>query len=189
MKLVFIDAEYTGEHAYTTLVSLGLVTLHGDELYVTLNDYDRDQVTDWLRENILADIDERESISSQKAYERVSAWLEGRADGAPIVLCSAGLGPDFLLLFELYHHACPELRYFHALHCLPPYLNHVWRLDLNTLFAVSGIDPNVDRDVFAGASGSGRRHNALHDARVVRECFLRLLREDLLPEPVAAIAR
>tara|TARA_A100001011_G_C13721134_1_gene599667 strand:+ start:390 stop:572 length:183 start_codon:yes stop_codon:yes gene_type:complete len=48
MKYVFIDAEFTGEHAKTTLVSLGLVSFSGKELYLTLNDFDLDQVTDWL---------------------------------------------------------------------------------------------------------------------------------------------
>ena len=42
-KIIFIDTEFTGEHAYTTLVSLGITTLEGDEFYVTLNDYDKNQ--------------------------------------------------------------------------------------------------------------------------------------------------
>jgi DNA polymerase III epsilon subunit-like protein len=188
MKIVFVDAEYTGEHAYTTLVSIGLVTLDGDELYVTLDDYDRDQVTDWLRDNVLSLIDESRSVPGKEAYERVSSWLDAHADGERISICSAGLGPDILLLFELYHHACPERRYFHALHCLPPYLNHAHHLDLNTLFLGAGIDPEADRDAFAGVTVPGRRHDAIHDALVVRECFLKLARDDLLP-PALACAR
>ena len=49
MKIVFLDLEFTGEHAYATPVSFGLVTLDNQELYVTLNDYSKDQVTDWLK--------------------------------------------------------------------------------------------------------------------------------------------
>lgn len=45
LKIVFIDTEYTGEHALTTLVSVDLVTLEGNGLCLALNDYDRDQVT------------------------------------------------------------------------------------------------------------------------------------------------
>lgn len=175
MKFVFVDAEYTGEHAYTTLVSLGLVTLEGDSLYVTLNDYDRDQVTDWLRNNVLPMIDERQSVSSTEAYRTISAWLEAYADGRRINLVSAGLGSDLLLLFELWRHARPDLKYFHALHCLPVYLNHTKHFDLNTLFFVAGIDPDVSREAFVDYSVEGERHNALHDARVVRECFLKLV--------------
>jgi DNA polymerase III epsilon subunit-like protein len=185
VKLVFIDAEYTGEHAYTTLVALGLVTLEGESLYVTLNDYARDQVTEWLRDNVLALIDEEQSVSSKHAHERISSWLERYSGGDPVSLVSAGLGSDLLLLFELYHHACPDLPYFHALHCLPEYLNHVGHLDLNTLFVTAGIDPNVDRDAFVGSATPERRHEALHDALVVRECFIKLLRDGLLPRPLA----
>lgn len=186
MKIVFIDAEYTGEHARTTLVSLGLVTLEGESLYLRLNDYDRSQVTDWLRENVLDLIDERDAISSREAYEELAPWLESYSGGEPVALCSPGLGSDLLLLFELYHHACPELPYFHALHCLPAHLNHVWHLDLNTLLACGGVDPNADRDDFAGIGVPGERHDALHDALVARECFLRLRREGRLPDPLAA---
>ena len=43
-KIVFLDTEFTGEHIHTTLVSIGMVTLEGAELYLTLNDYDESQV-------------------------------------------------------------------------------------------------------------------------------------------------
>ena len=175
MKIIFIDAEYTGEHAYTTLVSLGLVTLEGESQYVTLNDFDSEQVTDWLRENILVDIDVSTRISSFEAYTRISQWMESYSKGKPISLISAGLGSDLLLLFELWKHNCPELKHFHALHCLPSYLNHTKHFDLNTLFFAAGIDPDIDRDAFVNHSLNGVRHNALHDAKVVRECFLKLI--------------
>ena len=81
MKIVFIDAEFTGEHALTTLVSLGLVNLEGDQLYVSLNDYSEDQVTEWLRENVLNQIDSTKSISSKEAFKLVSEWLENYSNG------------------------------------------------------------------------------------------------------------
>lgn len=175
MKFVFIDAEYTGEHAYTTLVSIGLVTLEGEALYVTLNDYDEEQVTPWLRQNVLSLIDQTLSVSSAEAYLRVSAWLKRHSGGEPIHLVSAGLGSDLLLLFELWKHSSPGARYFHALHHLPPYLNHAQHFDLNTLMFLVGGDPNSERESFLGRPTSSARHNAMHDAMVVRECFLRLM--------------
>lgn len=175
MKLVFIDAEYTGEHAFTTLVSLGLVTIEGDSLYVTLNDYDERQVTPWLRDNVLRLIDRSNSVSSLAAYTTVSSWLERYANGDQIHLVSAGLGSDLLLLFELWKHASPGSTYFHALHGLPPYLNHAQHFDLNTLLFLVGADPNAAREAFLGRPESTARHNALYDAGVVRECFLKLV--------------
>ncbi len=174
MKLVFIDAEYTGEHAYTTLVSLGLVTLEGDELYLALNDFDQAQVTPWLEENVLSLIDEDDRIPSDEAYRRLARWLEEYAKDERVHLVSAGLGSDLLLLFELYKHADAGRPYFHALECLPAYLNHAEHFDLNTLLFLVGFDLDQDRETLVGSGVSGTRHDALHDARLARACFLEI---------------
>ena len=173
-KVVFIDAEFTGEHARTTLISLGAVTYEGDEIYFALNDYDPAQVTEWIAENVLAHIDPGETIDSATAYRRLDEFLSAYADGQRLHVVSAGLLQDVLLMFELYHHACPERDYFHALHCLPDYLQHHAGIDLNTLFRICGVDPATDRRAYAGLEGDLRRHHALDDARVVRGCFMRM---------------
>lgn len=182
VKLVFLDTEFTGEHARATLVSLGLVTLEGEELYLCLDDYDPDQVTDWLRDNVLAHIDPATAISSALAYQRLAAWLESYADGKPLYVVSAGLLQDYILFLELFRFACPDRKYFHALHCLPPYLQHHAAMDLNTLFRVCGLDPALDRAAFANVTGV--RHSAIDDARVVRGCFMKLM-ENPAMGPVA----
>lgn len=171
-KIVFLDTEFTGEHARATLVSLAMVTLDGDEFYACLNDYDQDQVSDWLRDNVLAHIDPATTVSSAQAYARLARWLEAYTEGKPLYVVSAGLLQDYILFLEMFRFACPERKYFHALHCLPAYLQHHAALDLNTLFRVCGVDPATDRAAFGGVSGI--RHNALDDARAVRSCFLRL---------------
>lgn len=174
MKTVFLDTEFTGEHQHTTLVSLGLVTLEGASLYVILNDYDRAQVTPWLRENVLAHIDPAEAVSSTEAYRIVSDWLSAYAGRDRIRLVSAGLGLDITLLFQLWAYANPTGD-FHWLHCLPPSLNHSGHVDLNTLFSIAGLDPQRMREEFAPMSAGGRRHDALSDAQVVRNCYLKLI--------------
>jgi len=180
MKVVCIDAEFTGEHAYTTLVSLGLVTLEGEELYLTLNDFDQNQVTDWLNDNVLSMINEQQSLSSFEAFERLHLWLEAYREGQPIHLVTAGKGADIILMFELYHQAHPEREYFHYLHCLPEYLNHSMHFDLNTLLFAAGADLSLPREVFIGKEETHERHNAIFDARIVRECFLKLLDDPTL---------
>jgi hypothetical protein len=179
-QLVFIDAEYTGEHAHTTLVSLGLVAMDGRELYLTLNDYDRDQVTDWLKANVLSMIDPETTVDSVTAFRLLDGWLKEVAGGGRICLVSAGLGSDLLLLFELYRHSRPDLKYFHALHCLPDFLNHVEHFDLNTLFFAAGEDAASDRDAFLSNAIAGHRHNALHDAHLAKGCFVKLVKSGAL---------
>jgi len=176
LKFVFIDAEYTGEHARTTLVSLGLVTLENDELYLTLNDYAEDQVTDWLRENVLNDIPLDGRLDSKSAYAVMAPWLEAYSAGERVNVVSAGLGQDWMLMAELYKFGYPEAKYFHSLLHLPVFLNHGGHLDLRTLFHATGHDPDLNRFEFAGKNHiPGKRHNALHDAHLARECFLKLL--------------
>lgn len=188
-KIIFIDTEFTGEHAYTTLVSLGVVTLDGQEFYITLNDYDEEQVTDWLEENVLADVDSDKSVDSKTAYQLLHAFLSDYSDGRPLYVVSCGLLQDYILMLELFKYSQPDREYFHALHCLPDYLNHYAAIDLNTLFRVCNIDPSVNREEFAGFETSLKRHNALDDAKVVRGCFLNLMNEPALKNLMQGLSR
>ena len=52
MKL-FFDTEFTGLHQHTTLISLGIVSEHGDKFYAEFIDYDKNQVNEWIRENVI----------------------------------------------------------------------------------------------------------------------------------------
>ena len=174
-RIVFVDCEYTGEHAATTLVSVGLVTLTGNELYLTLNDYDRSQVTDWLRLNVLFEIDEAQSVSSADAFEQIKKFLDDYTGTQPLYVVSAGLTQDVILLLELFKYGRKSGTFFHALHDTPNYLQHFAFIDLNTLFRSAGVAPMSTRENFVGLENQVRRHNALDDARVVRACFLKLM--------------
>jgi DNA polymerase III epsilon subunit-like protein len=173
-KIVFLDTEFTGVHTDTTLISVGMVTLEGSSLYVTLNDYDSNQINDWIRDNVLSLIDESKSVSGKEACLRISKFLERYSENERISLVSAGKLLDITLLFQLWHSLYPETKYFN-LKYLPPYLNHGAHFDLNTLFHVAGIDPDIDRNEFAGLHDYKRKHHALDDAMVVRKCFLSLV--------------
>ena len=85
-----------------------------------------------------------------------------------------------LLLYELWVHSKPDLKYFHALHCLPEYLNHSANFSLTTLFSVAGINPNIPREDFIDVRIKGKWHHPLYDAKIVRECFRKLLDFDEL---------
>lgn len=52
MKL-FFDTEFTGLHKNTTLISLGIVAEDGRKFYAVLNDFDRTQCTQWIKENVI----------------------------------------------------------------------------------------------------------------------------------------
>jgi DNA polymerase III epsilon subunit-like protein len=181
MKIVFVDTEFTGEHAYATLISIGLITFEGKELYITLNDYDIDQVTPWVKSNVLNKIDESKSINSNQTAHIVSEFLSEYAGECSVSIVSAGKVNDLLLLFQLFHFLNPERKYFHFGECLPTYLNHRTHFDLDTLFLVAGMDPNLDREDYVNDRNLSLKHNALFDAKIVRECFIKLINTGKLP--------
>ncbi|MCK4809393.1 MAG: 3'-5' exoribonuclease [Candidatus Omnitrophica bacterium] len=183
MKVVFIDTEFTGIHMGTTVVSLGMVTLEGKSLYLTLNDYDREQVTDWLKNNVINLIDESKSVTRKEAFVRIKEFLDNYSQGKRVSLISAGKLIDIVLLYEFWHNEHPGRKYF-SMDCLPDYLNHASHFDLSTFFYMAGVDPNLEREKFLGkVKLSGRRHNSLYDVKIVRECFLKLIEKGEIPRP------
>lgn len=50
---LYFDMEFTGLHARTTLVSIGIVAEDGKKFYAEFSDYDESQCDDWIRGNVL----------------------------------------------------------------------------------------------------------------------------------------
>lgn len=180
-KFAFLDAEFTGEHQRTTLVSLAVVGSGDEQIYLTFDGYDRDQVTPWLEENVLRHIDPASAVSYAEGYRRLASWFESYSAGEPVSLVSVGKTLDLVLLFELWHHAHPERKYFHNLYCLPDCLNHSAHFDLPTIFWLAGLPPDQNREALAVGKVAGHRHDALYDATVVRECFRKCVTTDNFP--------
>ncbi len=53
---IFFDTEFTGLVPNTTLISLGMVTEHGEKFYAEFTDYDRELVAknDWIQDNVIS---------------------------------------------------------------------------------------------------------------------------------------
>ena len=48
-------------------------------------------------------------------------------------------------------------------------------------FFAAGIDPNISREQYVGEKDWIKKHEAIHDARIVRSCFIRLVSSGRLP--------
>jgi len=72
------------------------------------------------------------------------------------------LAYDWVLFNDLFGHAfnIPKNVYY-----IP--------FDICTLFKLKGIDPDINREEFAGMQGA--KHNALHDAKVIKACYEKLM--------------
>ena len=177
-KLIFIDTEFTGEKQNTTLISIGIVTLDKKELYITLNDYDKKQVTPWVQKNVLKKIDSSKSISSKQAYKKIDKFLKSYSNGKGISIVTYGLMQDITLFYELFKFKEGiNKKKFHYLKDLPKYLK-AQCIDLSTLFQVTGYKLNLSRTKYVGLSNKNR-HSAIFDAQVVRLCFLKLINKKI----------
>lgn len=162
---VYFDTEFTGLHQATTLISIGMVAEDGREFYGICDDYDKKQVDNWIQQNVINHIllpnpiecqycegtnaGVRDSVAQfLKPYDTVEMWSD----------C---LSYDWMLFCQMFGGAfgIPKNVYY-----IP--------FDICTLFKVRGIDPDINREAFAGIDGN--KHNALHDARVIKACYKKL---------------
>ena len=171
---IFFDTEFTGLHQNTTLISIGLVSECGKTFYAEFNDYDFKQVDDWLKENVIDNLqyngifqklDETKNSISYKSTtenirEKLTTWLEQFGE---VEIWSDCLSYDWVLFNQIFGHAfnIPKNVYY-----IP--------FDICTLFYAKGIDADISREVFAEMSEGSQKHNALWDAKVIHQCFVKL---------------
>ena len=165
---VFFDTEFTGLHQNTTLISIGMVDENGEEFYAVFDDYDQPQVDDWLRQNVIPYLNSEEYAYHANAPVIAEGIREWVAERQPVEMWSDTLAYDWVLFCQLFGHAfnIPEGVYY-----IP--------FDIATLMKIKGVDPDINREEFAGMDGD--KHNALHDARVIRACYEKLMAME--PQP------
>ena len=146
---IFFDTEFTGLHQNTTLISIGLVSECGKTFYAELFDYDKSQVDDWIKSNVLNNLLNQNMLRNSldgtdivrcfcdrlTLREYLKNWLS-KFDS--VEMWSDCLSYDWVLFNQIFGHAfnVPSNVYY-----IP--------FDICTLFKVKGIDPDVSREDFA----------------------------------------
>lgn len=191
---IFFDTEFTGLHQNTTLISIGLIAESGQSFYAELTDYDKSQVSQWVQENVIANLLMDELKDGEQEYFSVvrhsdnkigndlykSYSVQLRCDSKVLELVLAKwlsqfekveiwsdcLSYDWVLFNQIFGHAfnIPSNIYY-----IP--------FDICTLFKLKGIDPDISREGFSEMTQYKQKHNALWDAKVIRECYLRLAKQ------------
>jgi hypothetical protein len=176
---IFFDTEFTGLHQNTTLISIGMIAEDGRTFYVELYDYDKSQVDMWILENVIDNlsfnnidymydaewigdgVDCRGKVCNSELKYKLQAWL-GQFD--KVELWSDCLSYDWVLFCDLFGGAMkiPDNVYY-----IP--------FDICTLFKVKGIDPDINREEFAEIDGDIKKHNSLHDAKIIKKCYEKLM--------------
>lgn len=188
---VFFDTEFTGLHKDTTLISLGAAYESGHHFYAELTDYDQSQVDNWLQENvinnlILGDMENNtyrfdegmntKYVKGTKDYvaRELDFWHQYLFHEEQLEFWSDCLSYDWVLFNDLYGHAfnIPKNIYY-----IP--------FDICTLFKLREVDPDINREEFAGIEG--KKHNALHDAKVIKACYEKLMSSNFRVEQMEKI--
>jgi hypothetical protein len=184
MTKLFFDTEFTGLHLKTTLISIGIVSECGKTFYAEFTDYDKSQVDEWLQTNVIDNLLVKKysqvgldhpntsvvigTMASIKDY--LTEWL---SQFESVEMWSDCLSYDWVLFCQIFGHAfnVPKNVYY-----IP--------FDICTLFKAQLLDPDVNREEFAGSLvevndshnwGGGAKHNALWDAYVIRACYRKLI--------------
>lgn len=173
---IYFDTEFTGLHQKTTLISIGLIAENGKSFYAELIDFDKSQVDNWIQENVIANLRFKSYINTAVINTNPEEFtVKGNTDAVKVFLTtwltqfdqvemwSDCLSYDWVLFCQLFGHAfnIPNNVYY-----IP--------FDICTLFKVKGIDPDINREEFAGLKSRDQKHNALWDAKVIKACYEKL---------------
>lgn len=180
MAKVFFDTEFSGLRKNTTLVSIGCVSEDGSEFYAELTDYDKGQIDDWLKANVIDNLylapptggqwgveTHRPALDTAKGPTNhvkmcLESWLN---DFSEVQMVSDCLAYDWVLFCNLWGSALD----------VPSNISPAPR-DINQDIAdFLGINEklafDIHREEFAGVGDAGKKHNALWDAQVIKACY------------------
>lgn len=173
---VFFDTEFTGLHKNTTLISIGLVSDNNKVFYAELVDYDKSQLDDWLKENVIKNLkysNECEfgsyfngnvylKCDKNKLKKELTEWFKQFKN---IDIWSDCLSYDWVLFNDIFGDAfsIPKNIYY-----IP--------FDICTMLKLTGINPDISREEFISNSAFLKnnkleKHNSLFDAKVIKEIY------------------
>jgi len=177
---IFFDCEFTGLHKNTTLISIGLISNCGKTFYAEFTDYDKGQVDDWIKRNVISKLKNPhhivdDCINIEGDYQvwgkkhRIKFYLEKwLSQFDQVEMWSDCLSYDWVLFNDIFGTAfdIPKNIYY-----IP--------FDICTLFKIKGIDPDISREEFAKEDkinwfAKEEKHNALFDAKIIAMCYDKL---------------
>lgn len=181
---IFFDTEFTGLRQDTTLISIGMISETRDTFYAEFTDFDRSMCDDWIEENVIKNLKYYGRLDIDTVYrttfstktknisivmldsasaisDALKKWL---SQWDSVELWSDCLAYDWVLFCQIFGGAfsIPENVYY-----IP--------FDICTLFKIKNIDPDVNREEFAGSVNTDDKHNSLHDAIIIKKCYEKLM--------------
>jgi DNA polymerase III epsilon subunit-like protein len=159
-EIIFFDTEFTNLNPYKgEILSIGMVKKSGEELYLEL-EYDA-ECSDWVKNNILPTL-KKKKISRENAIKKIKEFV---GKNKPIMMAFVNQY-DTIYLYKLF--GGPETPFY----WIP--------IDFASILFELGYDPedyNARRKIFTELGikiENFNQHNALDDARLLRETYLAL---------------
>lgn len=179
---IFFDTEFTGLHKGTTLISIGLVSETGEKFYAELSDYDKTQVNDWIHDNVINNLIYEQSNnefntpdwfhwgSSSFVKDKLTTWL---LKWDKVEWISDVCHYDFVLLIDLLYGNAMNMEYGKInASC------HDLNQDIADFYGINEIEAfDLSREQILKYNNikiKGDKHNALYDAEVIREIYLKI---------------
>ncbi len=180
---LYFDTEFTGLHAGTTLVNIGIVAENGKKFYAEFSDYEETQCDNWIKENVLkhtilagndtlaarlGENDNTTVVLGRKVdirYE-LGEWLK-QFDGVQFV--SDVCHYDMVLMIDIFGGAFDLPKNVSAV-C------HDINQDIAKHYGISereAFDKSREEIVseLCGEFIAGDKHNALYDAEVIKAIY------------------
>lgn len=159
-EIIFFDTEFTSLDPYEgEILSIGMVKENGEELYLEL-ECDA-ECNDWVKENILSTL-QQEKVSREEAKKLVADFV---GDKKPLAVAFVNQY-DIIYFYKLF--GGPETPFF-------------WMpIDFASILFENGYEPEdyLNRGKVFKELGIDiekfNQHNALDDAKLVRETYLKL---------------
>ena len=208
---LFLDTEFTGLKKDTKLISLGIITENNVKFYAEFNDFEPfDDSTGWIRENVVDNLlfdppreGEDEYYTRSKVgntfmrgsrieiRNELKDWLSFiiktyMRKESKFEIWSDVLAYDWVLFTNLFLADNQTMQYGNG---LPSSIYYI-PFDLATLFRNNGIDPDIEREKFAGIKPImdyvdfmvtskmdkiDMKHNALWDAIIIKICYEKIM--------------
>ena len=189
MFKLFYDAEFTG-FIDPEFISIGIVGEDGSEFYAEFTEFTPESIKDpESKKFIMRDVIPKlqyfddgtvytDLVSKHRRYMylkstqnviriQLDVWIKSllaRHKVDKVEFWSDVYAYDWILLNKLWKK-------------LPEYVYYI-PFDLATFFKVKGIDPDISREYFVNCKSLENKHNALHDAKMIKMCWEKLQEDD-----------
>lgn len=181
MANLFFDTEFTGLHKDTTLISIGIVDEDNNTFYAEFTDYNKSQVNDWIKTNVISKLqyggkytygkcDRNISMSGNKTDVNIALfdWLSKYDE---IQFVSDVCHYDFVLLIDLISNGGTA---FDIPNTISPACHDI-NQDIANYYNIKEWEAfNINRERIASIYDENAKHNALWDAKIIKAIYERI---------------